>query len=589
MEYLAQSLCTIITHAKDSTSHLPVVVHTNGQGRLETLGQEPSVRADGVPAMSRFLQTAKAHATEETRPSTDVPTPAQATQATQARDWSTQQTTIFDWFEAGPGSGNLIVAAYAGTGKTTTILEGVNRAPEARVLLAAFNKRIADELKGRLTNPHAEARTLHAVGFSIIRAISPQSKIPQGRNTRDIDLAKAGARAVQRTHGRRTEEPPWNVLTGIARLHTTAREVLSCARGPQDLVALAEQFHCEPDQYWVLQGWDLEFYCEAAYAAMELAAEHYETIDFADMIYLPLRNNWAAPQYDLVVVDEAQDMTLSQLELARKVLEPDGRMCVVGDRHQAIYGFRGADSGSLDRLKTELQASELPLSVTYRCGTGIVEAARAFVPDFEAGPDTGTGIVRTESQQSFLLQVERGDFILSRVNAPLAYYCLALIRNGIPAEIAGKDISEQLKGTVAKVSAKNPDLSVLDFSARLESWRVKEKARLVALKFETRAEALDDQVETISILCEGSTTVAGLIQKLDRLFTDEGMNANRVLCSSVHKAKGLESNRVWILDWTLVRQQRHPRQDMREERNIEYVGITRARKELVYVHKGEER
>lgn len=264
----------------------------------------------------------------------------------------------------------------------------------------------------------------------------------------------------------------------------------------------------------------------------------------------------------------------------------DGRMCVVGDRHQAIYGFRGADSGSLDRLKTELQARELPLSVTYRCGVRIVEAARAFVPDFEAGPHNGEGIVRRESHQSFLLQVARGDFLLSRVNAPLAYYCLALIRNGIPAEIAGKDIGEQLKGTVAKVSAKNPALSIVDFSTRLEAWRVKEKARLVALKFETRAEALDDQVETISILCEGSSTVAGLTQKLDRLFTDEGMNATRVLCSSVHQAKGLEANRVWLLDWTFVRQQRHPRQDMREERNIEYVAITRARKELVYVHRG---
>ena len=51
--------------------------------------------------------------------------------------WDVQQGRIFAWFES--GSGNLIVRARAGTGKTTTIIEGAQRAPETRILLADFN------------------------------------------------------------------------------------------------------------------------------------------------------------------------------------------------------------------------------------------------------------------------------------------------------------------------------------------------------------------------------------------------------------------------------------------------------------------
>ena len=59
--------------------------------------------------------------------------------------WSAQQLAIFDWFKN--GRGNLVVKALAGTGKTSTSVHAVSLAPERRVLMCAFNKRIAVELK----------------------------------------------------------------------------------------------------------------------------------------------------------------------------------------------------------------------------------------------------------------------------------------------------------------------------------------------------------------------------------------------------------------------------------------------------------
>lgn len=100
---------------------------------------------------------------------------AQREPAHSARHWSEQQEAIFRWFAS--GSGNLVVKARAGTGKTTTAIEATSRAPERRILLAAFNKKIAVELAGRITNPACVAKTLHALGFGFIRAQRSQLRV----------------------------------------------------------------------------------------------------------------------------------------------------------------------------------------------------------------------------------------------------------------------------------------------------------------------------------------------------------------------------------------------------------------------------
>src|SRR5229473_2803675 len=92
----------------------------------------------------------------------------QRTQHTMSdRIWSAQQLAIFEWFRN--GKGNLVIRARAGSGKTSTIIEGITYASEQSIMLCAFNKRIATELGGRLRNPRAEAKTLHALGFGLVR------------------------------------------------------------------------------------------------------------------------------------------------------------------------------------------------------------------------------------------------------------------------------------------------------------------------------------------------------------------------------------------------------------------------------------
>lgn len=516
-----------------------------------------------------------------------------------ATTWSAQQETIFSWF-AEPQEGDrrhAIVRARAGCGKTTVIIEGVRRAPEQDILICAFSKDIETELKKRIGTGHANnitARTLHALGLSCITKFRSRMKVDFGS-----DRADALARQVC------GKMAPDAIIRLVSKLHTKGRLMAPHAMAYGDLSVIAIKFECEPDDSWAAcmqcgrgresvnhgaggheyRGFDARYVEERALEAMELASqiESGGSIDGSDMIFLPVRNRWLSKQFDLVVVDEAQDMTAAQLEIALGVLRPGGRMMVVGDDRQAIFSFIGADSDSLDRLKNELNADEMGLTTTYRCGRIIVERAATIVPDFEAGPSNPEGLISFINTTELTAAAGPGDFILSRVNAPLVSHAMQLLRAGKRCQVAGRDIGKGLRGMVKRLNAR----SVPDLLAKIEGWKNRECARIKAQSdavtngrkaaLEAKRDAIIDQADMLASLCDGARNVAEVDARIEALFTDDGLGAaGRITCSSVHKAKGLEANRVFILRDTL-------RSNTREEENITYVAITRAKSELIWV------
>lgn len=485
-----------------------------------------------------------------------------------ATTWSAQQETIYNEFET--GKRHVIVRARAGCGKTTTIIEGINRAPESSILLCAFNKKIAEELAARIKNPNAQAKTLHAIGFACVRRFWEGLKIG---DTRALDLAEQVCGSSAPDHIKRL----------VAKLHTKGREIAPHATAPEHLIDLAYEFECEPDEQWTASGWDVNYVVEKALVAMELAAtvKPVKTgIDFSDMIYLPVRNGWLMKQYDLVVVDEAQDMTVAQLEIARGVCR--GRIVVVGDDRQAIYKFRGADSESLDRLKTELNAVEYGLTTTYRCGRDIVAEAARLVPDFVAGANNPAGSIQELPAEKLVPLATNGDFILSRLNAPLVEVAMSLLRRGKRARVAGRDIGAGLKSLVKKLTKGAAASSIPAFLGKLAAWEDREATRWTAAGKPERAEAAHDKAAMLMELANEALSVRDVESRIESLFTDDGLGqAGVITCSSVHRSKGLEANRVFILDWTLYPGNR----TNKEEQNIEYVAITRAKSTLVRVYR----
>jgi len=482
------------------------------------------------------------------------------------RIWSEQQKAIFNWFAN--GEGNLVVRARAGTGKTTTILEAINHAPESKQLVCAFNKSIAVELGSKLTCVRAEAKTLHGVGYAFIRKQWPTVTVDKDRGLR---LAQAAAPKASRD------------------VHYLIKDIASLAKGcvpsgdAEQMANLAYDFGHLPSEQMSRDGWEMTQLVAAAQRAMVLACKADGTIDFDDQVYVPLANGWVKPTYNLIVVDEAQDMNLAQLEVALKAAK--GRIAVVGDDRQAIYGFRGADSKSIDRLKKELSAAELGLTTTYRCAADIVALAQKIVPDYYAAPGAPKGTIRTISSAALVKEAQSGDFVLSRKNAPLAGYCLALLRAGKRARIEGKDVAGQLTRIIYQIKAR----TIPEFLTGLKGYVEKQSARLKAAHPEEKAGALianlKDICDTIAALAGDLRSVTELHTRIATLFVkDADQVGNQIVLSTVHKAKGKETNRTFILKSSF----RNIDAKDGEEANIAYVAVTRAKSELVWVVDGNE-
>ncbi len=301
------------------------------------------------------------------------------------------------------------------------------------------------------------------------------------------------------------------------------------------------------------------------------------------MIFIPVACGFAKPWYTLVVIDEAQDMNASQLMLAQAACKRGGRIVVVGDDRQAIYGFRGADSDGIDRLKTELNAVELGLTVTYRCAHEIVHVAQNIVPDFTAAHGNYIGVVDSmiDGSEEFYKAAQPGDFVLSRKNAPLMTICLGFLRRGVKARIEGRDVAAGLRTIVKSVKAK----SIPDFIFKVGTWAKKGITRAQKLTHEgartSKIATIEDQRDMLIALVEGCASVDEAMARIDTLFgeTEPGTVSNAVVCSSVHRAKGLEADRVFIIESTVSKLR------SREESNIYYVAVTRAKNHLTWLTK----
>jgi hypothetical protein len=334
--------------------------------------------------------------------------------------------------------------------------------------------------------------------------------------------------------------------------------------------------------------WNKAAICEVAIKVLELSKKRQADgrISFNDMVWLPVAMDWVRPWFDIVVVDECQDMNRPQLEMARRAVRENGHFVVVGDDRQCIYTFRGAVPDAIDMMKRELDATEMGLTVTQRCPKAAVALVQPIVPDFKAAANAKDGVIEYGTVESALAALVVGDAVLSRLNAPLMPLCLRTLRKGIPARIEGKDIGKSLKSLARKIAARKRD-SIPAFLKSLSVWQKKQAARAASSSKhpEVAIETINDQAETLRALAMDATSVDALDANIDRLFKDtDGNSLPAVVFSTVHKAKGLEWDKVVILKDTFNCKFGDPR----EEENIHYVACTRTKNVLVFAKNSDE-
>jgi superfamily I DNA/RNA helicase len=147
---------------------------------------------------------------------------------------------------------------------------------------------------------------------------------------------------------------------------------------------------------------------------------------------------------------------------------------------------------------------------------------------------------------------------------------MALLAEGRPAHIQGRDVAGQLVALVKKSKA----TTVEALRTYVGEWEKKECTRLAAKRRDTQA--VEDKAACIMAISEGAATVADVIAHIEGLFADTSV-AGRIVLSSTHRAKGLERDRVWVLQDT------YRCRPGEEEDNLWYVAVTRARRTLMLV------
>jgi DNA helicase-2/ATP-dependent DNA helicase PcrA len=474
------------------------------------------------------------------------------------------QSTIFDFIA--DGNGDAVVDAVPGSGKTTTCIEGSKRLRSNRALFLAFNRHIAQELNQRLAG--MKAQTIHSLGMSALRPLgNPQ-----------VEPYKYSNLIQRYLKDKRLNDTDFELAKErIQSLLSLTQLTLTDPRDEAALANLANHFDLDTND------WELTSQAVAPILKDGIALAS-EVIDFNDMVWLPHTLKLQPRKVDWLFVDEAQDLNKAQLELVLKCRASGGRILFVGDKRQALYAFAGADSRSIQNVINRTKAKILPLSICYRCPIKHVELAAQIYPGIEPAPRAIAGTIEEMAEDDLPSMVQEGDLILCRENAPLIHICLKLIRCGIPAKVRGRDISKSLKSVLKQVQQYEGYTFKL-----LLNYLDKYRDEQVALKqqhdnSEMAIAVIEDKVATIKAIyhfCK-PTCIANLLQTIANLFSDDRAS---VWLSTVHKAKGLEAERVFVLYPDKIPHP-HAKKDweMEQEMNGKYVALTRSKRDLFLVY-----
>ena len=468
-----------------------------------------------------------------------------------------QQEAIWEAIEN--SNDDIVVNAGAGTGKTFTIVEASGRLPTyLKMGFLCFNKSIQKELQDRLPEG-VDAKTFHALGMASFYKNGVKPKVNQYKVKNIIDDNINLGRDYTSTY-------PLIKLIGLIKGSMIDCKNEEAVRGLIDYYDI--EFKTMLDETLALDN-----ICDI----LDECKSQTKNIDFDDMIWLPLVLNWTLPKFDVLFVDEAQDFNEMQRELIVRCTT-NGRCIIVGDKNQAIYGFRGADSNSMSIFSEQLgklgkKVRHFPMTLTWRCPKSVIKEANRYVKDFNGLETAEEGTVNVNSY----FNPTKGDIVLCRYNAPLVSAFYDLLTQGKSAYINGRDMHKGLVNAVNKIST-HANMSSKEFSELLEIDFTTQYMRLVNAKKQNQANSLEDKVNCIRIFTGRADTVGGIIAEIERLF--KGKQYGDIMLSTVHKAKGLEADNVYILT---PERMPHPKAtNPQEERNILYVAITRAKKNLYY-------
>lgn len=502
---------------------------------------------------------------------------------------SEYQLKVYDFIKNDTRNG--LISAVAGSGKTTTLVKALEFIPSNQsVLFSAFNKSISEELKVKIGyRPNLTIKTLHGLGYDILRKnltfeldnykyrsimVDIQDSMKKKRKTpldkysftpnsltlvdEIIDLIKQHSR-----HEYNLQEIV--SMVNLARLNYID---VHSENASKDIISLSESYET------------LFFHGEEKIVLnlIKLGIEFRKKIDFTDMVYLPVYFNLQGDLYDIIFIDECQDLNTTQRTLIMSHLKPNGRFIAVGDENQCIYQFAGADIESYDKLRNTPNTVELPLSICYRCDKNIVSFIKSFNNKLEwfEGNDDGEVIMNAS-----YTDLKDGDMVLCALTLPLVVLCVKLIQDNKSAYISGSDIGANLislintyqdgsmRSTIKKLN--NVLKEKKDFLIKTYKYTLEEVSEDSSIR------VFQEKITILETLSKSTDSPEHVINSINTLF-DNTKNKG-IKLSTVHKAKGLENERVFIIESQLLTDNL----DTVVGKNLYYVALSRAKHTLGFI------
>ena len=448
----------------------------------------------------------------------------------------------------------LKVNAFAGTGKTSTLVQYAKARPRRRFLYIAFNKAIQAEAQHKFGTGNVKCVTSHGLAFPRFGSLYANANklVERIRVNQAIDALKLSdypddfklfvgdcvLKAMDRFLASDDEDFDED---GIDRFLTPG-----CGIDAEDIAVLARKL-------WSRM-------CDVNDPAVGMVHDGYLKL---------FRLSNPVLNYDVILFDEAQDANPVTAALV------ESQQCakvIVGDSHQSLYSFRGATNAM-----RKFQADQtLYLTKSFRFGQGIADAANSILQNFKnerqllTGTDSPTriGSIPRSTPHAFI----------ARANATLFDEAVQLINAGqsiaFVGGIGGYRMGEVLDAhnlwAGNRSDIKSPYLKTFKNFDTMEQY----------------GGAVDDKEikSLVNAVKSHGSRIPQLVKQI-RGGTVEELKESQVQLATVHKSKGLEFPNVRLADdfMDLVDEGGRVRKiefKEQEEANIIYVGLTRAQQNL---------
>lgn len=540
---------------------------------------------------------------------------------------STYQQDILDFFLNNPQS-NMLVNALAGSGKSTTACM-LSEHSKTSDLYIAFNASVVEEFKKKIKNPKTKVMTMHSLAYSImLYNVEQESKDsgekPKGfgsqRSKRTVSLDnfkphKILDEEITKRYGRYIEFAKRVFLKdNYVNLYNLCRLTLTDMSSNKDVSRLID------DHVLFL------YYGDEGYSAPDISEitstlkildtksrQQFETqgvIDFTDMLWITFNklkyDNWEVPYWALytnIYCDEVQDFSNIQLNFLKFIKRTKGRYVFIGDFHQAIYNFAGANAQAFNQIpKMFAPVETFDLPICYRCAKShLSRVNREYGIPILPCDDAPMGFVKTIDKNKISEYAKAGDMVISRKNKWIAEVVLDLARNGTPIFIEDKDMVAAIKRQI--LSSKCTSVGTLEkFLQKVISNYNKKLFEIVSKNVreggheEERLEAVaetNSKIDNTSFLLEilegylenhaSSDSISKFSNFIDKLLNTTP-SPNCVRLCSIHKAKGLEATNVFVLNEAKINYDfRNSKEQNIQEKNLSYIATTRAKEGLYLV------